>query len=406
MDWIIDNAKWVFSGIGVVVVASIIGLIAKRRSQDDGVQIEQLGEGLTTNLGISNQTQVSGDHSTSYQGQSIVVHGISVTEAKSIALDVYKAKLPELQDEAVRVAQQRAEKLIDAFLDELKQKDPDAIISIKDPGMQIALGAAERDYAARGDEVLHRMLVDLLVQRAMNAANQLETIVLDGALKVAHDLSGDHLDALTVHFLLLRADIDVTNSREALLNLLNRDLLPFFENLTIVDTCTEHLEYAKCGSKMGLAKWPRLLDILKTYYPFVFHRGFTEDQFKSSIGDIEPYREFLMPCVNDESRFQFGFLKQSDLKRAADEKGLSEDIVKQLAILRHSSDIHAGQEPLDFLLGIQPNISKLFDIWDKTSLSTFDMTTVGVAIAQANFKRKTGRTVRSRSPIVQPHPVR
>lgn len=406
MDWIIDNAKWVFSGIGVLVVASIIGLIVKRRGQGDSAQIGQFGEGSTINLGRSSQTQVSGDHSTSYQAQSIIVRGISTTEARTIALDVYKSKLPELQDEAIRVARQRAEELIDSFLGELKQKNPDAINSVKDPGMQIALGMAERDYAARGDEVLHGMLVDLLVQRAINTDNQLDTIVLDGALKVAHDLTGDHLDALTVNFLLLRADMDMTNTREALMNLLNRDLLVFFENLTVLDTCTEHLEYAKCGSIMHVAKWPRLLDILKTYYPFVFHRGFTGEQFKSAIGDIPPYREFLMPCVNDESRFQFVFLKQSDLKRAAEEKDMSEDMIKQLAILQHASDIHAGQEPLDFLLGIQPNISKLFDIWDKTSLSKFDLTTVGVAISQANFKRKTGRTVRSRSPVFQPHAVR
>ena len=48
MQWIIDNKEWLFSGIGVLVISTIVGILLSKK-------------------GTLNQTQKSGKNSTSYQ---------------------------------------------------------------------------------------------------------------------------------------------------------------------------------------------------------------------------------------------------------------------------------------------------------------------------------------------------
>lgn len=44
----------------------------------------------------------------------------------------------------------------------------------------------------------------------------------------------------------------------------------------------------------------------------------------------------------------------------------------------------------DFLLKDIPEIDTLFKLWEKTRISKLFLTTVGIALAQANFQRRTG----------------
>jgi len=44
----------------------------------------------------------------------------------------------------------------------------------------------------------------------------------------------------------------------------------------------------------------------------------------------------------------------------------------------------------EYLLEKTPPIKVLFDLWSNSSISKFTLTTVGFAIAQANFRRRTG----------------
>ena len=50
-----------------------------------------------------------------------------------------------------------------------------------------------------------------------------------------------------------------------------------------------------------------------------------------------------------------------------------------------------------------PEIRKLFDVWSNTTISRFNLTTVGVSIAQANCRRKIGQKVAASSPIIVPY---
>ncbi len=125
------------------------------------------------------QKQKAGDHSLNVQ-----IGGITYSEARTIAMDVYKANFLRLAEDAAKLATSRAEALTDAFLIELRKRDQMAVSTMSDPGMQMALFTAQREYAKTGDKSLENLLVDLLADRAEKGGEAIGRIVLDESISV------------------------------------------------------------------------------------------------------------------------------------------------------------------------------------------------------------------------------
>ena len=153
------------------------------------------------------QKQEAGDGSTNLQGQSIIIHqGISYSDAKEIALDVYKSNFIQLSQSAGELAQKRAEEITDNFLTKLKEDNEDAINSMQDPSMQSALYEIQKQYVKTGDKDLEELLVDILVERASVTERNLHQIVLDESLTIASKLTLEQMDALTLNFIISQTD--------------------------------------------------------------------------------------------------------------------------------------------------------------------------------------------------------
>src|SRR4051812_40016868 len=111
-----------------------------------------------------NLRQEGAEGSTNLQGNSIVVHqGLSYVDVKSIALDVFKSNFLELSEKAASTAKERAEELVDKFLDELQNRSPQSVENMENPSMQFALYSAQKEYVKSGDKDLADVLVDILV---------------------------------------------------------------------------------------------------------------------------------------------------------------------------------------------------------------------------------------------------
>ena len=281
----------------------------------------------------------AGDHSVSIQSENIIIrNGVTYSEARVIALDVYKANFIKLSEEAAQVALNRAKELIDTFLAKLKEKTPNAISTMKDPRMQVALFTAQKEYARIGNKDLEELLVDLLIERANQKQHCEEQIVLDESLNVVSKLTLEHLNALTVILLLLRSkQLDISNCEE-FEEFVDNKLLPFVADLSSQNSRYEHLEYAGCGSIMRVARW----------------------------SSIEKIFHFRFPALFSNNPFP---------------------------------------EVRKYLLDIRPTLQNLFDVWEHSLISRFNLTTVGVAIAQANCKRKTGERLQTGDPIISPYVI-
>lgn len=336
------------------------------------------------------QKQQAGDSSTNLQGQTIVIHqGITYTDAKEIALDVYKANFLQLSRDAYEVARARAEELTDAFLEKLKKVNETAVSELSQPGMQAALFEAQKQYAITGDKNLEGLLVDILVERASTPERNIYQIVLDESLSVAAKLTTEQMDALTVNFLFSKTKHLRLINLDSLNKYFDTDIIPFLQELTETSSCYEHLEYVGCGSHMYVNHLHLIEHLFRINYPGLFSKGFDQSRFESEIGPMSDYQELLMTCFHDSARLQIDTLDIDVLNIKLEKRNISGELHNKISDLFNST-LMSDQEIKEYILKAKPETKKLFDLWKNSSISKFALTTVGIAIAQANYRRRIG----------------
>ncbi len=325
------------------------------------------------------------------QEQTIVINqGITYKDAKNIAVDVFKSNYPELSEKAAPTARQRAEELIDDFLTKIQERKPEAINSMEDPGMQYAIFTAQKEYAKTGDKDLSDMLVDILVDRAAQQERNLKQIVLDESLSIVPKLTISQLDTLTLIFILkyLRnfQVINIPNLKDYL----NEYIAPFTANLSKELSLYQHLEFAGCGSISLGFKY--IEDIFLEMYKGIFCKGFTKEQFESAGHTLEQYPTLIIPCLQDATKFQVNALNDKNLETEAKLAGLGQEQINKLTPFLNNYQMNPNE--VEEIIKAQGDfMAGLFDVWITSSLKNMTLTSVGIAIAIANLRRKTGITL-------------
>jgi hypothetical protein len=335
--------------------------------------------------------QEGGENSTNLQGQSIIINqGISYLDAKNIAIDVFKANYLELSAKAADTAKLRAEELVDDFLNEVKERNPKAIQTMEDPGMQYAIFTAQKEYAKTGDKDLSDMLVDILVDRASQEERNLKQIVLDESLNVVPKLTSSQMDSLTIIFIIKYSRNSGINNLESFRNYLTSYIKPFTSILSKENSLYQHLEFTGCGSiSLGSAN---IQDVFSKTYKGIFCKGFTKEQFESAIPEFEKFKTLIIPCLNDSEKLQIAALDEEVLEEKTKQLGLSVDDINKLKPFLNNYQFK-GEELIKLIKGQGDFMNNLFEIWDNSPLKNMTLTSVGIAIATANLRRKTGINV-------------
>ncbi|WP_010651990.1 LPO_1073/Vpar_1526 family protein [Oceanobacillus massiliensis] len=190
----------------------------------------------------------SGDNSTNIQGRQVLVNqqiGISYSDARQIALDVYKQNFYELSEEAKSVALERAEKLIDELLRNLEKELPEQIEKIKVPDVQYTLIKAQSIYARNGGPDTLEILTNLLKDRFRVKEDSLKKIVLNEAIEIIPKLTINQLNLLTAIFLVKNCKMSkVRVLIESLDTIITDDLVQFIQERNYF----EHLVYVGAAS--------------------------------------------------------------------------------------------------------------------------------------------------------------
>jgi hypothetical protein len=371
--WLKESQTWVFSGIGVFGIAWVFFWLRKFFANEKIDSPENI--------------QHSGDHGTSIQAKEIhMVGGITYSDAKEIAEDVFKNNFVQLRDEAKAVAEERASEITSKLLVKLKDKDGDSFHNFKDPGLQSALFDAQKEYAKVGDEDLADVLVDILVDRAALNERNLMQIVLNESLQTAPKLTPPLFDILSVTFILKHTRNSKLGSLEDLGKYLENSLDPFLPNLTKELPSFQHLESTGCGSVSALGK--SLGDIFRTNYAGLFSKGFSKDKIESLNFSLEEKKQIFIPCLNDPELLQVNALdKESDVKDLENKLNLKTEAIDALkkTIQEH---LMTAEKALELVEKVYPNFKILMGFWKESQLSNFSLTTVGIAIAHANIRRK------------------
>lgn len=331
-----------------------------------------------------NQEQKAGDKSTNLQAQNITVNqGISYQDAKEIATDVFKNNFLHLSQKALMTAEERAQELIENFLERINLEKPNAINSVESPSMQHALFSAQKEYAKTGDKDLSEILVDLLVERSDKEERTLLQIVLDESIEVASKLTQPQFDVLTLVFILKYSMNHNLGNLEKFDNYIRTYIVPFCNNLTQENSCYQHLEYANCSSTL---LGSNLGEIFTNNYVGLFQKGSPKEELDNLFGDYSG--DLVVNCLQNKELFQIKSLNLDQLEKQLSNIGIPQEIKNQISA-KFKSNIFSVVEVENYVEKIDERMGNFIKIWNET-MSSINLTSVGMALGRANFKRKTG----------------
>jgi len=334
------------------------------------------------------QKQSSGDGSTNLQADQITVNqGITYSDARDIALDVFNSNFHKLSEVANDIAVERAKKVTDDFLVKLHNENPDGIYKAQDPDFQYSLFTAQKEYARTGDDELGALLVDLLVDRSKQEQRSILQIVLNESLSVAPKLTKEQLAVLAVCFLFRHTQNHKNGNQILFGTYLDNYVRPFVNDLTSNESSYRHLQFSGCGAvSMGEIS---LEKILGNTYQGLFLKGFSAEEIETRNISIGNDNRFFIPCLNDTSKIQVRALSKENLEQAMENFNTpTDDRPKLLALFNHSK--MNDQEIRGKCIEIRPYMAGVFEFWTESKIKNFDLTSVGIAIGHANIKRLTG----------------
>lgn len=339
-----------------------------------------------------NLKQEGGEQSTNFQGQIINVHnGITYSDAKEIALDVFNSNFIRLKSEAAQIASERAEEITEKIIKQLNEKNPNSLDEFKNPAMQDALFKTQKEYAKSGDEQLGDLLVDILVDRANTPIRNMLQLVLDESLTIAPKLTIDQFDILTLNFLLAQTVNRNIVNLDTFKDYIDNNIIPFTENLTLERTSFNYIEYLGCGH-IRVGDYGKLEENFKRKYKAVFAKGFTKEEFENEVGNFEEFGKFTMPCLHENEKLQINMIDEKILVEEMNKDNVIQEVQNKLKTFFTKTTLD-NTEIKDYLISINPKMEDVFDIWDNSLMKKLELSSVGVSIAHANYRRKTGITL-------------
>jgi hypothetical protein len=381
VGWLAENRTWVFSGVGVVALTAIWAVL-RWMLRGSGASRKQSQQSHSLK-----QSQKARNLSVNIQAETLSVTGISVTEARQIALDVFKANAPELAGIARDLFESRGKEFIERYLEDLSCRRPEALDSFRDPDMLYVLFIAQREYARSGRDDLQQMLVDLLVQRT--TATDLERIVLNEAITVAPKLTDAQVDTLSLVLLLVHGppmrysfqDMDEFGVY------VKRNIVPFI-NESLQDFATYlHLKYTGCASmdSGGVGVVMRM----ENAFPGCFTLGLTQEQLQNADPNGR-LADLIVPCFHYPPALQFKPMDEATFRALCAGRGFTVPQIDGLLFLHSARMLDAASAAM-LLARIDPRLNIAADQPIGNSLVDIQLTSVGIAIANANIRRRTNQ---------------
>jgi hypothetical protein len=329
------------------------------------------------------QAQEAADGAVAVQaGRDVIMHvGVTPDEVRALASDTFKADFVKMLGMAEAIAEARANKVLDAFIERIERVNPSALTYANDPDFRYTLYTAQKTAARSGDGKLEDLLVELLVERACEAPRSLIQLVLNEAIEVIQRISNAQINALTLTFVLRHLQFDAA-SFDALIKTMDVYLQPFLSEVGGSYASLSHLEYTGCGTLDDRAL-RMAAEILAGTYPGAFQYGVSDaDACVKSLSSSA--RSLLVPCEHNAAHVQVLGTTREMVRVLCKERQLGMQDTTML------NRIFAGEDSVNVreaCVRARPYLEKLFDAWDGSTLPQFCLTSVGVAIAHANLSK-------------------
>lgn len=337
------------------------------------------------------QSQDSGDGATNYQaGNDIHVHGLTVDEARTVALDVFKANAIELAGVAQSVAVARAEQLTHDFLTKLEAEMPERANALADPDVQSVVFQAQREFARSGEEDLRVALVDLLAERIGEDDRNLRTLALNEAIASAPKLTEKQRRAIAWVFYLKYTRPVAVTTPDAYYSRLEQETSALGVDVPTGHADYQHIEYVGAGS-LSIASTTFAKGIMSGVEG-LYTKGFAVTEVDADLLAELRGSNSVIPALRDRERLQLPLLAEEDLEEFATAAGMASRVsdLKNVVTLGRMSEEDVASEVVSRV----PQLAALCDAWsdDRTGLKSMTLTSVGLALGHAYWTRLTGVT--------------
>jgi len=340
-------------------------------------------------MSSEDQEQNVGKGSTAIQaGRDVtIIQGLTYSEVRDIALDVYRNNFLDLAKVANGTAKARAEEITEHFLSKLEKEHPTGFQKANDPDFQYALFTVQKEYARNGDKDLGDLLVDLLVDRSKHEQRDILQIVLNESLNTAPKLTENQLAVLAVIFLFRYTQNYSVGNHRKFGEYLDSHVAPFSNKIVKNPACYQHLEFTGCGAS-GISEMS-LQSILGTTYQGQFLKGFESKEVTDRGISIGADPRFFIPCLNDHSKLQIRANSKEGLDKRLEANAIPPEDRDKISALFDVGKM-SGNEIKEKCVEIRPYMSRVIEMWDQSEMKSFTLTSVGIAIGHANIKRLIG----------------
>ena len=325
------------------------------------------------------QAQHGGSDSTNLQaGRDIVVHnGVTVGEARQIALDVYNANALKLAGVAEGIARDRAERITRDFIYGLQSKDPEALANIGDPDMLATLYVAQEAYARSGESDLERVLVDLLIDRTGKGERDLKAIILNEAIVVVPKLTKTHRAFLSAISFVRNTRHTGPSDLPSVYSYIGDYFIPFVDDLSKnTDADVEYMLFQRVINRTSPGR--ELVNVLYDDFFGLFTPGFSRENARASYRDFLDDPEVFIACRRDPQKLQVNTISRSGAHEIFKAKGLYS--------LLPNLPGYVSPKEIESDLAVQfPVLAKIIRSNSpvKHYYASFQLTSVGLSIAQA-----------------------
>ncbi len=332
------------------------------------------------------KNQRSGHNSINIQSENITVGGITYSEVKEIAMDVFKSNFIELSKDAFVIAEERVRELVDNYLKKLQEENTELTISAKDPDLQYDLFQAQSGYARNGSKYLLNILTEILVDKTKaSSVESLLKIILSEAITTVGKLTEQQLNSISVIFLVRYLLHRRPRTMEDLLELIKTYLIPLFDDFPMEQTSALHLQYTGCAHRdMGKE---RLEQLFRMNYEGLFRIPIDWPKM-DEIEFMHPGARKVftgIPRKNDLSMFTLDMLDQKEFFALCEAEGIHPEKAKSIY---KSTELQDPNDVKQSVIEKIPDAIDVFEKWNRSSVGSLRLTTVGIAIGQANLKSK------------------
>ncbi len=310
--------------------------------------------------------------------------GVSYSDVKDIAHDLFEANFVRLSKSAADIALKRSMKITKKAITKLKKEFGDEFVKANDPNFQSCLYDIQLEYAKTGDDELGDLLLDALVKVCSEDSRSLKGIVFQESLKIIPKLTKTHVVTLSIIFFLRSCSQAGVRNYAMFGHFLDSLVKPLLGKISTHPSCYQHLEFTGCVTFDN--SQPSLASSFKNVFLELFQTGFDESVVGSLKLNNNMRQEFISTCLVDNNKFSVWFVPDAGLNAKLNRLNIPIEVQKRV-ISAYTNHRMSDEKIIKHCIEVRPYMSKLFDVWTSQGINNLRLTTVGIAIGSQHFEK-------------------